>query len=812
MTGSRALRVVGLMLGVLLIGAGCAPSAETGDTTPPELAITNHRDGDTVDGSHGELLVLSGTSSDASGIASVVLTTPDGRTKPAAVDASGRWATTIGAPVSGPASFAVTATDKAGNFASSSISLVMVALPSGAGDVARPTTLRLDPALQAALTAVSSSELVFNGDVSERFAEFTTVVSGAVGTVAPDGLLVRIVSVTYDVALHRTTVTTTPAELLDAFAQFDYEAPATDQEPPSLQAPIGSSDATALSKCKDFVQGSTVKVRQSATVALGVGGGVGAVGADVATSVTVEAAFKAKIKIHVGVGWGGVDVSGSIGAGFMVCASGSISLSAAFSAQIPIFEKEIPAGTIFGLPVVVKPEFGVKVKDSVTVTTSSTAGFYAGVDVGYTLGESATIAYPHGADVGLGGGWQGTFSLGGYASLALGLGHDSNVEFGLFDASLGPKFTATTTPPRIQGCLAATGAFTPSLKIDLPFVGKYTVFQFRAELEKDFACTTLWSAADDLKVVGIAGAQLSTCALLKSGVVDCWGQQPFGDPPLPTRVDGVVGATSISAGNEYACAIVALGAVQCWKATSNNPQVVPGVADATSLAIGLSIQCAVLTNQTVSCWNGAPTGAPLTGVTNLAAGEVHACAVLISGLVKCWGENSYGELGDGTTTNSGSPVTVSGITGAVSVTAGDRHTCASLSSGAVRCWGYNDSGQLGNGSIVSSNLPVPVSGLSGVKQLAAGEVHTCALLTTGSVKCWGALSDHLLGDGTDTGSTVPVNVSNLNNVDSIAAGDVHTCAVLDGGAAMCWGDNGYGQIGDGTRNKARVPTAVAGIN
>ncbi|MBN2084619.1 MAG: hypothetical protein JW748_05290 [Anaerolineales bacterium] len=249
------------------------------------------------------------------------------------------------------------------------------------------------------------------------------------------------------------------------------------------------------------------------------------------------------------------------------------------------------------------------------------------------------------------------------------------------------------------------------------------------------------------------------------------------------------------------------------------------------MALGASHTCARTIGNGAACWgnnrygqlgNGTILGSSLPqpvsrmtgGVKSIAAGWSHACALLSGGGLECWGSNTKGQLGDGTTTESLSPVAVLGLAeGVKAVAAGHRHTCALMETGGVKCWGENASGGLGDGTTINRSIPVDVPGLeAGVKAVAAGAGHTCALMQDGSVKCWGWNPSGQLGNGTQTNGLLPGDVGGLSGpVRAVAAGDQHTCALLEDGSAACWGANASGQLGDGSRIRSSVPAGVKGL-
>ncbi|MCI0687377.1 MAG: Ig-like domain-containing protein [Sporichthyaceae bacterium] len=257
-----------------------------------------------------------------------------------------------------------------------------------------------------------------------------------------------------------------------------------------------------------------------------------------------------------------------------------------------------------------------------------------------------------------------------------------------------------------------------------------------------------------------------------------------------------------------------------WSSKDQDPnRVVAEVDPATGVVTGLAPGEAVIIAAPASRDGTGSARVLVLGFFVVSAGLGHSCGVTIAGAAYCWGDNDHGQLGDGTTTDRIRPVPVAGPPGGLAFTtlrAGNHHTCG-VTAGPVYCWGDNSIGQLGDGTTTDRTRPTPISPnlfSSGVffASVHAGRSHTCGRTFGGGAYCWGSNVDGQLGSGTSAiSSPVPVEVSVPPPLllVTLSAGSSHNCAVASDARAYCWGDNASGELGDGTTVDRAVPVAVA---
>ncbi len=306
-------------------------------------------------------------------------------------------------------------------------------------------------------------------------------------------------------------------------------------------------------------------------------------------------------------------------------------------------------------------------------------------------------------------------------------------------------------------------------------------------------------------VTAIAGGGSHSLALKGDGTVWAWGYNAFGqlgngtnaDSNTPVEVSGLSGVTAIAAGAEHSLALKSDGTVWAWGRGQSG-------------------------NATFTDSNTPVEVSGLSGVTAIAGGEFHSLALKGDGTVWAWGGNGRGQLGNGTNTDSNTPVEVTGLSSVTAVAGGGRLSGISVgdfssslalkSDGTVWAWGANFYGELGNGTNTNSNTPVKVSGLSGVTAIDAGVFHSLALKSDGTVWAWGANFFGQLGNGTSTDSNTPVEVSGLIGATAIAGGEFHSLALEGDGTVQAWGANGNGELGIGTPTNVDYDTPVEVIS
>ena len=272
------------------------------------------------------------------------------------------------------------------------------------------------------------------------------------------------------------------------------------------------------------------------------------------------------------------------------------------------------------------------------------------------------------------------------------------------------------------------------------------------------------------------------CALNVAGSALCWGRGDLGQlgngsagsTTAPTLVSSVHAFRTLAAGGEHTCGIAAEGSAWCWGSDSS------GQLGGARLAAHSTTPI--------------PVDLGRTDWVQLTAGRAHTCGIVEGGAAYCWGEGGAGQLGNGSSSRSLTPVAVSGGLSFVSVAAGDNMTCGLTDGGSVYCWGAGGDGQLGRGSSEASAVPVPVSGGGTFTALSAGGRLACGI-RNGSAVCWGVYN---LGDqGVQSAQSVPTVVAAEPSFVRIAAGPRHACGVTEAGEVHCWGSNVFGAFGDG---------------
>ncbi|MHB1809584.1 MAG: choice-of-anchor D domain-containing protein [Solirubrobacteraceae bacterium] len=325
-----------------------------------------------------------------------------------------------------------------------------------------------------------------------------------------------------------------------------------------------------------------------------------------------------------------------------------------------------------------------------------------------------------------------------------------------------------------------------------------------------------------------SAGQDASLVLLANGTVYGSGDDAYGELGdgfeypryTPEQLPGLSGVTAVSEGAYQSLFLLGNGTVEAV-----------GRDDYGQLGNGVAIAsggCNCLRSPTFV--DGIGGAGRLGGVAAISSGYLGGDALLSNGRVAAWGFGQYGDLGNGATAQSDVPVEVSGVggkgmlEGVVSVSSGFYDSVALLSNGHVVTWGYNVYGELGDGSTSQSDVPVEVLGIGGkgkledVVAVSAGGDFDLALLADGQVVAWGY--DHYgeLGDGSTSQSDVPVEVLGiggsgaLGGIASISANAYSALATTSSHGLLGWGRNESGELGDGSYVEAIAPVVVPGVS
>ena len=436
-------------------------------------------------------------------------------------------------------------------------------------------------------------------------------------------------------------------------------------------------------------------------------------------------------------------------------------------------------------------------------------------------------------------------------------GYGGDGELG--DGTFGTRFTPgpVTGLSNVTAISAGTGYHTAALKSD----GTVWTWGFNNFGELGDGTTNDAPVPVQMSglasVVRIAVGIYQTVAIKSDGTVWIAGSNDSGQfadggafgRPVPGVLAGLADVTAVSAGNRHVLALKSDGTVWGWGdnfsgqlgdgTTSNrsSPVRVSGLSGVIAVAAGSSHSYALKSDGTLWGWglnfdgqlgDGTLTTplvpvqiAGVTDVIAISTGDssvkfvpyptptYHSIALKRDGTVWTWGDNRFGQLGDGSTTDRIVPAQVSGVSNVIAVSAGADHTVVLERDGTMLAWGRNASGQLGNGfKFPYVFLPIPIPGVSGIAAISAGMRHTLALKADGTVLAWGFNGDGELGDGSTADHAQPATVSALTGITAVSAGATHSLAAKSDGTVWAWGGSVHGELGDGTLASRAKPVVV----
>jgi alpha-tubulin suppressor-like RCC1 family protein len=265
-------------------------------------------------------------------------------------------------------------------------------------------------------------------------------------------------------------------------------------------------------------------------------------------------------------------------------------------------------------------------------------------------------------------------------------------------------------------------------------------------------------------------------------------------------------------------------------ARSSPVSVVGGFTDWIQVSAGRYHSLGVRTNGTAWAWGYNTDGqlgdntatsklSPVSvvgGFTNwiqVSAARYHSLGLRVNGTAWAWGANTFGRLGDNTTTTRSSPVSVvGGFTDWIQVSAGNAHSLGLRANGTAWAWGLNTNGRLGDNTATARSSPVSVvGGFTDWIQVSAGSYHSLGLRANGTAWAWGNNLNGRLGDNSITASSSPVSVvGGFTDWIQVSAGGNHSLGLRANGTAWAWGLNSNGRLGDNSITSRLSPVSIVG--
>jgi alpha-tubulin suppressor-like RCC1 family protein len=264
------------------------------------------------------------------------------------------------------------------------------------------------------------------------------------------------------------------------------------------------------------------------------------------------------------------------------------------------------------------------------------------------------------------------------------------------------------------------------------------------------------------------------------------------------QVSGLVSVTKLGGRGYHNLAVTADGTIWAWGSNSRGQLGHDTSALPCPFGVGM---CSNLP-------------APVVGISNpltVAGGGFFSLALMQDHTLQGWGENTLGELADGSYANRTAPVHTGGtLSNVIQVSGGWKHAVALTVDKKAWTWGDNTYGQIGNGFTSTKGISVPyqVPGLSNVIAVSGGDRFTAALKSDGTVWTWGWNGFGQLGDGTYNDRSSPIQVHNLDHVVSVAARDYHVLAIKADGTVWSWGSGGNGELGNNVFADGTLPVQV----